>query len=544
MRLVRLADLSDEERRKALEEQQERLNKNRQESQNIQNEANQKFNDYVSRYGAYDTNKNTTTIGDLRKAYRNTPSYNSIKTSTNDLYRNSIWNDVKNTFNNLMVNEKQRNNTYNRGNQSIDQQALEQNNNANFIMQMQNVNKAYRQDQEDKLKGSIAYKQAKLNNPNVSDKELLKIAQNENTKLDNGLLKDISSKNGAERIQEIKSISKSQSNPLFYDNNKFRKINNSVLQYKIAEESQEQANKINKDLKNGKISSSVEHVLEALPTKAMEAVASPIYATGSLMNLKLPTGTADQDLQDWKAISSKYDQTTGNIESGLVRSASNVSGTIGYMIPSILASAIAPETNLGRITQGVSVGGQSYIETLNDDASNKLQSALTGLGKGTASYAIEGIAGGNILGKGSLDDLAVKTIASKTSNEASKKRASMVYEVGGEVFEEELENQVDYLVDKIVNDKGISLKEWLTEQNETVKSTIASTLVLKLLGLGGNTYKDVKEYEYNADTKKWINEAEKIIKKENLQFNIDKLKEKNNQAQNIIDNNKRKNAKK
>ena len=124
MRLVRLADLSDEERRKALEEQQERLNKNRQESQNIQNEANQKFNDYVSRYGAYDTNKNTTTIGDLRKAYRNTPSYNNIKTSTNDLYRNSIWNDVKNTFNNLMVNEKQRNNTYNRGNQSIDQQAL------------------------------------------------------------------------------------------------------------------------------------------------------------------------------------------------------------------------------------------------------------------------------------------------------------------------------------------------------------------------------------------------------------------------------------
>ena len=246
-----------------------------------------------------------------------------------------------------MVNEKQRNNTYNRGNQSIDQQALEQNNNANFIMQMQNVNKAYRQDQEDKLKGSIAYKQAKLNNPNVSDKELLKIAQNENTKLDNGLLKDISSKNGAERIQKIKSISKSQSNPLFYDNNKFRKINNSVLQYKIAEESQEQADKINKDLKNGKINSSVEHVLEALPTKAMEAVASPIYATG-------------------------------NIESGLVRSASNVSGTIGYMIPSILASAIAPETNLGRITQGASVGGQSYIETLNDDASNKLQSALTG----------------------------------------------------------------------------------------------------------------------------------------------------------------------
>lgn len=645
MRLVRLADLSDEERRKALEEQQERLNKNRQESQNIQNEANQKFNDYVSQYGAYDTNKHTTTIGDLRKAYRNTPSYNNIKTSTSGVYRNSIWNDVKNTFNNLMVNEKQRNNTYNRTSQSMEQQALEQNNNANFIMQMQNVNKAYKQDQENRLRNSIAYKQldkfnttsdygignidlnnrpvyknedgsistvrsmsfwdddeqkeilvptiafdkngkaisltndeaidryyetgeylgkfddykeadkyaeelheqqdklysnnyekAKLNNIK-SEKKLLEIAQNENDKLSNNLLKDISSKNSVERTKELKNISRSQSSPLFYDDNKFREINNSVLQYKTAEEAQEEANKINEDLKGGKIGSSVGHVLEALPAKTMEAVSSPIYATGSLMNLKLPTGTADQDLKDWKTISSKYDQTTGNIESDLVRSTSNVSGTIGYMIPSILASAIAPETNLGRITQGASVGGQSYIETLNDDASNKLQSALTGLGKGTASYAIEGIAGGNILGKGSLDDLAVKTIASKTSNEASKKIASMIYEVGGEVFEEELENQVDYLVDKIVNDKGISLKEWLTEQNETVKSTIASTLVLKLLGLGGNTYKDVKEYEYNADAKKWINEAEKIIKKENLQFDIDKLKENNNQAQNIINNN-------
>ena len=47
MRLVRLSDLTEDERKKALEEQQERINKNRQEAQNIQNEANQKFNDYV-----------------------------------------------------------------------------------------------------------------------------------------------------------------------------------------------------------------------------------------------------------------------------------------------------------------------------------------------------------------------------------------------------------------------------------------------------------------------------------------------------------------
>lgn len=102
MRLVRLSDLTEDERKKALEEQQERINKNRQEAQNIQNEANQKFNDYVTQHGSYDTNKHTTTIGDLKKAYKNTPSYNNIKTSTNELYKNnktSIWEQVQSIAN-------------------------------------------------------------------------------------------------------------------------------------------------------------------------------------------------------------------------------------------------------------------------------------------------------------------------------------------------------------------------------------------------------------------------------------------------------------
>ena len=102
MRLVRLSDLTEDERKKALEEQQERINKNRQEAQNIQNEANQKFNDYVTQHGSYDTNKHTTTIGDLKKAYKNTPSYNNIKTSTNELYKNNktyIWEQVQSIAN-------------------------------------------------------------------------------------------------------------------------------------------------------------------------------------------------------------------------------------------------------------------------------------------------------------------------------------------------------------------------------------------------------------------------------------------------------------
>lgn len=109
MRLVRLADLSEEERKKALEEQQERLNKNRQEAQNIQSQANNDFNDYIKKHGAYDTNQHTTSLGDIKKAYKNTSSYDTVKNSLNNYYNNnntSIWNDVKSTFNNLMLSGK------------------------------------------------------------------------------------------------------------------------------------------------------------------------------------------------------------------------------------------------------------------------------------------------------------------------------------------------------------------------------------------------------------------------------------------------------
>lgn len=483
-----------------------------------------KFED-IEKDEAYRSGTSGYVINNAKKVYKNNTSslWDKVKqVATTSAGRTNNYNNSMNAIRNINSQTK---------NEIMENKANQEYTNLKNLSNIQSSVKSYQQKQEEALKSTLAYKQAKLQNSNATEEELLKIAKNSSNELQTNLIKDMASKNGTERKTELKNISISDSNPLFYDNNKYRKLNNEVLQYKTATEAQEQANKINEDLKNGKVGSSVGHVLQALPTKAMEAVASPIYATGSLLNLKTPTGTADQDLKDWKTISSKYDQTTSNINNGLVRDASNVSGTIGYMIPSILASAIAPETNLGRIAQGVSVGGQSYIENLNEDASNKLKSVLTGVGKGTASYAIEGVSGGNILGKGSLDDLAVKTIASKTSNVASKKLASMVYEVGGEVLEEELENQVDYLIDKIVNDEGISLNEWLTEQKETVKSTIASTLVLKLLGLGGSTYKDVLEYEHNADAKKWINEAEKLIKKENLGIDVDRLKAKNNQTE-------------
>lgn len=107
MRLVKLSDLSEEERQKVLEEQEARINRNKQASEQIRVDANNKFNEYTAKKGTYDTNKNTTTIRDLRKAYRNTSSYNNIKTSTNGLYKNnktSIWEQVQSIANGLGKN--------------------------------------------------------------------------------------------------------------------------------------------------------------------------------------------------------------------------------------------------------------------------------------------------------------------------------------------------------------------------------------------------------------------------------------------------------
>ena len=333
---------------------------------------------------------------------------------------------------------------------------------------------------------------------------------------------------GAQRVAEIYNITK--------NNDDFNRLNNQVIQYQTMKKSTEKANKINEDMSNGNYLSAIGHVAAGVPVKARDSLTTTMAAINSLADatgvVKAPTNSyikssGDDLLKTNKAVTSEYGQTTSQIDNGAVRTAANVSGTIGSMTPSIAASMILPGT--GRVLQGVQVGADSYQENLNDDGSNRLRSVLTGAAKGYTSYALEGLTGGNVLSSGSLDDWAVKTIASKTSNKSLQKLASMVYEVGGEVLEEEVENNVDYVIDKVINNKDLpDFKEWWNETSETAKQTILSTLALKVLGLGGNTYKDVQEYSQNAEMNKWISEAEKIIEKENLKIDSEKLQQKNN----------------
>lgn len=100
MRIVDLNKLSEEERKKVLEEQQTMLEQRQQASAELQRQGNQKFNELVNKSGEYDTNKHTTTIGNIQNAYRGSSDYNNIKKSLNTFYRNnntnsSLWEQIK-----------------------------------------------------------------------------------------------------------------------------------------------------------------------------------------------------------------------------------------------------------------------------------------------------------------------------------------------------------------------------------------------------------------------------------------------------------------
>ncbi len=99
MRIVKLSDLSEEERKKVLEEQQQRINENKQASEQMQRQANESFNNLISREGEFKTS-NKTTIGNITEAYKNTNNYNTVKNSLDNYYNQNkkntnMWDAIK-----------------------------------------------------------------------------------------------------------------------------------------------------------------------------------------------------------------------------------------------------------------------------------------------------------------------------------------------------------------------------------------------------------------------------------------------------------------
>nr|DAL16307.1 MAG TPA_asm: Large polyvalent protein associated domain 38 [Caudoviricetes sp.] len=226
-------------------------------------------------------------------------------------------------------------------------------------------------------------------------------------------------------------------------------------------------------------------------------------------------------LKSLQEVNSYGSQVASKVDSNVLRTASNVSRTIGNMAPSIALSALTGGTsnaskvgsyllkNSGGLLQATNVAGNETLRTLDDENSNYGKSALTGVLKGTVEYGTEKITGGNILAKGtSLDRMVSEGIANNIKSKIGQRLLSKGYEYSGEVAEEIISDTAGNFIDKIVNGKDLpSLKEWWANSKETAKETIITTAILDLLGVGGGTYQEVKELSLNKQQQAELDKA-------------------------------------
>ena len=146
----------------------------------------------------------------------------------------------------------------------------------------------------------------------------------------------------------------------------------------------------------------------------------------------------------------------------------------------------------GTVVQGLTVGGRSAQEVLDENPDNITRATITGIAKGYTSYLTEKMFDANILTKGQgssisnkVDDLIFKYVKNKYGREFLNKTVGIV----GENLEEHIENIVDYTIDKIVNDKDFpTIQQLISEADETTIITTFSTIVMDLLGLGGGNF--------------------------------------------------------
>ena len=101
MRLVKMSDLSEEERKKALEAQRARLEANRQASEQQRQNANDRFNELVTKTGGYDTSKHTTTMNKIMGAMKKSGASNEKVSTFKKANHLTLWDSVLDTMNGL-----------------------------------------------------------------------------------------------------------------------------------------------------------------------------------------------------------------------------------------------------------------------------------------------------------------------------------------------------------------------------------------------------------------------------------------------------------
>ena len=224
-----------------------------------------------------------------------------------------------------------------------------------------------------------------------------------------------------------------------------------------------------------------------------------------------------------------YERTVNSlIEDDTTKTLGDVTNVISNMGASSLIGLAIPAGISGTAVQGLSVAGNSAQEVLDENEDNIGQATLTGLAKGYTSYFTERMFDANILTKGmkktSIQNSVDKLISSKLNSKLGKEIANRTVGILGENAEELVEDNVDNLIDKLINNKDMpGFKEWWNNTTETAKVTTISTLIMSLLGMGGESFHD-KEVDIEADY--WIDQAQQLIEQENMaiHFNPSEVK--------------------
>ena len=233
----------------------------------------------------------------------------------------------------------------------------------------------------------------------------------------------------------------------------------------------------------------------------------------------------NETVESGKKINQKFNKVsaeTSKIDDNFIRTSGQITNVISNMIGNYAIGYAVGKPST--VIQGLTVGGGSAQEVLNENKDNIGQATITGLAKGYVSYLTEKMFDANILTRGesssisrAIDNVISRSIRSKFGKEFSNRIVGII----GENIEELVEDNVDNLIDKMVNNKqtpDFLSKEWWTSTSETAKVTTLSTLIMGFLGLGGDTFEN-KEKDMQAEH--WINEAQKIIDQEDMAVRYD-----------------------
>lgn len=186
-----------------------------------------------------------------------------------------------------------------------------------------------------------------------------------------------------------------------------------------------------------------------------------------------------------------------NVNNKFIQALGTGVGGVGQQMPQILLGL--PGT--GALVGGFSEFSNTYNEMTLEDPNNKSKTLLTAFLKGTAAGTLDKLMGGlssKIFGKGVLDDFAKKQLA-QIKNGLVRNAAASGIGVLGEISEEELENIAGYIIDKVVNNKDVTIEQIIEEGKETFKQTGMTTIIMSMFGLGGDLGYNAKKLATQYD---------------------------------------------